>query len=378
MRRCKYLLIAGAALCLTMVLLFPSVVAATGGVTVSIDAPAEVSGGADFIVRVAITNVANFDAANYDVTYDPTVLEVTDVTDGLIGDTIIPVVMWGFIPAETRGTIRLIENVPGLLSVSGSGYLTEIHFHVVGKYCNTSDITFSKGVLSDNSSTEIPATWIGDSVYTTASPTPTTTPTPTTSPTPTPTTSPTPVPTPSPTPTPTAGPTPTPTTSPTPAPTVTPTTPPGVAPTATPTPTDSAGNDAYQGTDEAQFEFANLSISPNMVSSGEIVIIVVEVSNTSGLEGSCLVKLLIDGVEEAVRELTMASGATRNVIFTVSRKASGTYSVEIDGVAGEFTVTAPPFPWSLLAGILAVPVATVIVVPLFIRRRRRASGLFNG
>ena len=114
------------------------------------------------------------------------------------------------------------------------------------------------------------------------------------------------------------------------------------------------------------------------MSSGEIVIIVVEVSNTSGLEGSCLVKLLIDGVEEAVRELAMASGATRTVIFTVSRKASGTYSVEIDGVAGEFTVTAPPFPWSLLAGILAVPVATVIVVPLFIRRSRRASGLFNG
>ena len=376
MRRCKYLLIAGAALCLTMVLLLPSVAAAAGEVTVSIDAPAEVSGGADFIVRVAITDVANFDAANYDVTYDPTVLEVTDVTDGLIGDTIIPVVMWGFIPAETRGTIRLIENVPGLLSVSGSGYLTEIHFHVVGKYCKTSDITFSKGVLSDNSSTEIPATWIGDSVYTTASPTPTTTPTPTTSPTPAPTTSPTPVPTPSPTPTPTAGPTPTPT--PTQTPTPTPTITPGATPTATPTPTDSAGNDAYQGTDEAQYEFANLSISPNMVGSGEIVIIVVEVSNTSGLEGSCLVMLLIDGVEEAVRELAIAPGATRNVIFTVSRKASGTYSVEIDGVAGEFTVTAPPFPLTLLAGIVALPVATVIVVPLFIRRRRRASGIFNG
>lgn len=91
-----------------------------------------------------------------------------------------------------------------------------------------------------------------------------------------------------------------------------------------------------------------------------------------------MVKLLIDGVEEATQELTMAPGATETVIFTVSRKASGTYSVEIDGVTGEFTVAASPFPWALLAGISSVPVAAAIVVPLFIRRRRRASELFNG
>ena len=356
MKRCKYLLVAGAVLCLAMVLLLPSIATAAGEVTVSIDAPDEVGEGADFTVRIAITDVTNFNAANYDITYDSTVLEVTDVTDGLIGETIIPVGMWGFVPAETQGTIRLIQNVPGLPDVSGSGYLAEIHFHVVGSASDTSDIVPCNGIMSDNEASEIPATWLGDSVHVTPSPIPTLTPTPT----------------------PTFTPTPTPTPSPTPTPTVTPTTTPGVTPTATPTPTGGGDDDAYQGAEEARFEFANLSISPNMVGPGESVTIEVEVSNTSDLEGSCLVKLLIDGVEEATQELTIAPGATETVVFTVLRKASATYSVEIDGVAGEFTVTSSPFPWALLAGIVAVPVAAVIVVPLFIRRRRRATGLFNG
>ncbi|MBE9501434.1 MAG: PKD domain-containing protein, partial [Chloroflexi bacterium] len=43
--------------------------------------------------------------------------------------------------------------------------MSEIHFHVVGSAGNTSDITLSSGVLSANTATEIPATWVGDSVH---------------------------------------------------------------------------------------------------------------------------------------------------------------------------------------------------------------------
>jgi hypothetical protein len=52
---------------------------------VSVEAANVVSGSSDFIAKINIRDVTNFDAANYDVTYDPAVLEVTDVTDGLIG-----------------------------------------------------------------------------------------------------------------------------------------------------------------------------------------------------------------------------------------------------------------------------------------------------
>ena len=148
-----------------MVLVFPLVALSLGEVTVSIDAPAEVGEAADFIARVDIIDVTNLDACNYDVTYDPLILEVTDVTDGLIGETVVPADMWGFIPPATQGTIRVINNLPGLSGVSGSGYLAEIHFHVVGSAGNSSDITLSNGVLSDTSATEIPASWVGDSVH---------------------------------------------------------------------------------------------------------------------------------------------------------------------------------------------------------------------
>jgi len=164
MNKWMRLLIVGAILSLAIVLV-PLSIASAQEISVSIDAPAEVGEGTDFIARVSITDVTNFDAANYDITYDPTILEVTDVTDGVIGGTAIPADVWGFIPAETQGTIRVINNVPGLPGVSGSGYLAEIHFHVVGEYCNTSDITLSNGVLSDTTATAITATWVGDSVH---------------------------------------------------------------------------------------------------------------------------------------------------------------------------------------------------------------------
>jgi len=154
--------VTGAVLCLAAALVSPFIAGAQGEVTVSIDSPAEVGEGADFIARVDISEVTNLDACNYDVIYDPTVLEVTDVSDGIIDGTTIPVDMWGVI---APGTIRVIENVPGLSGVSGSGYLAEIHFHVVGEYGNTSVIAFSNGILSDNAANEIPAIWVDDVVH---------------------------------------------------------------------------------------------------------------------------------------------------------------------------------------------------------------------
>ena len=165
MKAWKRPFILGMILYLAMMLLFPALGSSQGGVTVSIDAPAEAGEGTDFIATINITDVTDFDAANYDITYDPRILEVTDVTDGSIGETVIPVDMWDFVPAETQGTIRVINNVPGLSGVSGSGYLAEIHLHVVGSAGNTSDVTLSNGVLSANTATEITATWVGDSVH---------------------------------------------------------------------------------------------------------------------------------------------------------------------------------------------------------------------
>jgi hypothetical protein len=137
---------------------------------VSVEAANVVSGSSDFIARINIRDVTNFDAANYDVIYDPAVFEVTDVTDGLIGNSTIPVAMWRVIKP---GSMRLINNVPGLLGVSGSGYLAEIRFHLIGSTGNASVINLSNGVLSNTSANEIHSTWVGQVVQvysTTATP----------------------------------------------------------------------------------------------------------------------------------------------------------------------------------------------------------------
>lgn len=150
------------ALCLILWLIPACVCGGQNNVTVSIEVANVISGSNDFIAKVNISNVTNFDAANYDIIYDPAALEVTDVTDGLIGNSTIPVAMWRVIKP---GSLRIINSVPGLPGVSGSGYLTEIRFHVTGSTGNVSEINLSNGVLSNASANEIHATWVGQWVH---------------------------------------------------------------------------------------------------------------------------------------------------------------------------------------------------------------------
>jgi clostripain len=131
------------------------------GVSVTIDAPATAAPDSDFTASVDISEVTDFDSGNYDVTFDPAVLRLDNVTSGLIGSTTVPVDIYNEI---SSGTYRVIQNVPGVAGVSGSGYLSELHFHVIGAEGDSSAITLSNGVLSDVTAGEIEATWTGDSV----------------------------------------------------------------------------------------------------------------------------------------------------------------------------------------------------------------------
>ncbi len=98
-------------------------------VPVSIDAPAQAAPGSDFTANVNISEVTDFDACNYDVSFDGSVLRLDNVTSGLIGSTTIPVDVYNEV---SSGTWRVVQNVPGMAGVSGSGYLAVLHFHVVG------------------------------------------------------------------------------------------------------------------------------------------------------------------------------------------------------------------------------------------------------
>ena len=136
-------------------------VAAISGVTVSIDAPVGVVPESDFTASINISDITDFDACNYDVTFDTSVLRLDDVTSGLIGSTTIPVDLYNEV---TSGTHRIIQNVPGLTGANGSGYLAEMHFHVIGVAGDSSLVGPSNGVISDIAAGEIEATWVGGSV----------------------------------------------------------------------------------------------------------------------------------------------------------------------------------------------------------------------
>jgi len=86
--------------------------------------------------------------------------------------------------------------------------------------------------------------------------------------------------------------------------------------------------------------------------------------------------LLVDGIEEAAQEMTLALGTSGNATFMVSRDVAGTYTVEIDGLTGEFTVVAPS-PWMLVGGIiggaLGILAMAALAVYFLAFRRKKAS-----
>ena len=135
--------------------------AATSGVTVDLDTPAAVGPDSNFTVNINISQVTNFDSCNYDITFDASVLRLDYVASGLIGSTTVPVDMYNEL---SSGTYRVVQNVPGVAGVSGFGYLAVLYFHVVGADGDSSAITLSNGVLSDNQTGEITATWTGVTV----------------------------------------------------------------------------------------------------------------------------------------------------------------------------------------------------------------------
>jgi antitoxin (DNA-binding transcriptional repressor) of toxin-antitoxin stability system len=140
---------------------------AAADVTVSVDAPEQVSPDSDFTVNINISEVTDFDACNYDVSYDSSVLRLDSVASGQIDSTTIPVDVYNEIG---DGTYRVIQNVPGLAGVSGTGYLAVVHFHVLGTEGDSSDITLSNGMIASNLAEEITATWVGGSVEVTVTP----------------------------------------------------------------------------------------------------------------------------------------------------------------------------------------------------------------
>jgi len=164
-----------------MLLLFT---AGAEDVEVRVNAPEYVSD--TFEVTIDIENVMSLDAGQFDLSFDPSVVNVMEVEAGNIEGTEVPVDMWRLIDNNMiRVCFNLpnaaVETNPGELShnfmpetdpggVDGSGYLAKITFTITG---NTGDScvlslsdesdSFKRG-LGDISLDPIPAIWFDDTV----------------------------------------------------------------------------------------------------------------------------------------------------------------------------------------------------------------------
>ncbi|MBI2832267.1 MAG: hypothetical protein HYX79_08430 [Chloroflexi bacterium] len=127
-------------------------------VQVTLELPAEASPNSDFTVKVNISQVTGFDAASYNISFDSALLRLDNVTSGQLGSAVVPVDIWN---AKSAGVFVIVQNIPGVSGVSGSGYLAVLHFHNISSQNRTVSISLSNGTLGNNMAQAIPAAWNG-------------------------------------------------------------------------------------------------------------------------------------------------------------------------------------------------------------------------
>jgi len=91
-------------------------------------------------------------------------------------------------------------------------------------------------------------------------------------------------------------------------------------------------------TNPAEFEASSLNISPEEVEPGDTVTVTVEVRNAGEEKVTHELELTIDGIVEQSRSVTLDGGETTSKSFFVEKDIEGSYSVELDGLAGIFEV----------------------------------------
>ena len=139
------------------------VIAQAAEVTVSVNAPEYVEEKETFDVTIDVDSVTDLNSAQFDLSFNPDVAEVTKVMEGQIDGTEIPIYYWDYIDSRIEVISGFPEEVDTL--VSGSGYLARISFEVKGEKGDGSILNISKGklfkfvdgILEKISATGIPA-----------------------------------------------------------------------------------------------------------------------------------------------------------------------------------------------------------------------------
>jgi hypothetical protein len=123
----KGVLVRGTLICIVVVAISFSLISGlaaqgTGDtVIVAVNAPEYVEG--TFNASIDVDSVTGFNSGQFDLAFDSSVVNVTDVADGSLAGATIPVSDW---ERMDNDTIRVILDVSGIDGVNGSGNLATI------------------------------------------------------------------------------------------------------------------------------------------------------------------------------------------------------------------------------------------------------------
>jgi hypothetical protein len=126
--KCKERICVLAIAAVLLALIFTPVIAARG-VELSVNAPEEIEEGSTFEVTIDVEEIDDLNSGKFDLSFDSSVVDVINVTDGNVDGTAIPAEMWS---ADGGNQITVIIDIPGITGVSGSGDLATVSFEVVG------------------------------------------------------------------------------------------------------------------------------------------------------------------------------------------------------------------------------------------------------
>jgi hypothetical protein len=135
------------ALLLSMTFLAVIPAAAGEEVVVNVNVLEEVvEKGESFVVTIDIKDVTDFNSGQFDLSFDSSVVEVTDVTEGSIAGETIHELLWDFVDGDT---VQVSVYMPSGVGVNGSGHLAEVSFRVKGEEGDKSVLDISNGRLGD-------------------------------------------------------------------------------------------------------------------------------------------------------------------------------------------------------------------------------------
>jgi hypothetical protein len=87
--------------------------------------------------------------------------------------------------------------------------------------------------------------------------------------------------------------------------------------------------------------FAELVVSHIQAKVGEAVTVSANISNTGTVSGNYTVDLKVNGLTEETKTVQVRADSTETVRFEVVKENPGTYSINVGGLSGSFTVLTP-------------------------------------